>query len=811
MDQYITTEHHNNKKPAKVGIIVVSYNAADAVILTLSSIKLAKNHTPYRVFLVDNASNDIDREKIRTAFNRYHSELGDSWKYIQSDKNLGFSGGNNKGIKEAINDEEITHFCLLNSDVIVTDCWLDRLIEKQCDIISAVTNKADSEQCIPVDYTIDFSKCLDTSGEIRKTVHDQITDFANRWYHAWHGNLVETDVTFFCVIISRIALNRIGFLDETFYPGGFEDDDYCLRAIESGYKIYLARDVFIHHWGSASFGRLQYEYLNKNAQQNKNYLEQKHNFIWKRRPEKPFVSFQMDVAYTISNKEELSSKEYFLNLYIENLTRLLESYELEFHRLSQESSTYQIKEDDALKKLLSQASSFTDLRTQWKKALSDIKILIHQDSKTDISSTYKELPLIIKNIHNIADTNINLHTFLVTQREKFESSQRHFLNRLKSRSKKIYLFLKKGIRFLIDFNGIIFFGGYFYPERQSDGYFQRIQMIDQLFSDQCRLYVESEELPGRNFLFDRPENKVFVLRLSGSKIRRIILRIFVFLTAIRCRKIYFHSILRMKDNQFGKLLHLPMIKNIVDIHGAVPEEFRMHQDFFSGMIYDQEEKLAVEKADKIIVVSNAMTQYLQQKFHKPLTTTRTILYPMFPNFQVTQTDRKYIDNKPVVVYAGGLHKWQQVPKMIHAMINTADHCTHLFFCPEPQTVKKMLPPSIAEKVIVDTKSHDELMATYAECHYGFILREDSIVNRVACPTKLVEYIASGIVPIIDSDEIGDFKQYGMQYVCFDDFLAGRLPIETQRSQMAANNLDIYQQLKQIQQKGSRQIHEFFTQ
>jgi tetratricopeptide (TPR) repeat protein len=49
------------------------------------------------------------------------------------------------------------------------------------------------------------------------------------------------------------VIEKIGGLDERFTPGNYEDDDFCLRAQLAGYKTVIAKDVFIHHYGSKSF------------------------------------------------------------------------------------------------------------------------------------------------------------------------------------------------------------------------------------------------------------------------------------------------------------------------------------------------------------------------------------------------------------------------------------------------------------------------------------------------------------------------------------------------------------------------------
>src|SRR3569623_1182168 len=157
---YITFEDVYAPMKNKVGIGIVSHNASMAGRITLASLRQATNHTAYKLLLIDNASHDLEREKIRQAMETHIAE-GVPWRFIQQEKNLGLSGGNNVGIRIFQDDDEISHVCLLNSDVIVTDFWLDRLIEARGAIVSAITNKADSEQCISVYYDLKLEECLD--------------------------------------------------------------------------------------------------------------------------------------------------------------------------------------------------------------------------------------------------------------------------------------------------------------------------------------------------------------------------------------------------------------------------------------------------------------------------------------------------------------------------------------------------------------------------------------------------------------------------------------------------------------------------
>src|SRR5207245_6640178 len=64
----------------------------------------------------------------------------------------------------------------------------------------------------------------------------------------------------FCLLVKRAVIDRIGGLDCRFGLGNYEDDDFCLRAAIAGYDCVIARDCFIHHYGSRTFTGQQIDY-----------------------------------------------------------------------------------------------------------------------------------------------------------------------------------------------------------------------------------------------------------------------------------------------------------------------------------------------------------------------------------------------------------------------------------------------------------------------------------------------------------------------------------------------------------------------
>ena len=60
----------------------------------------------------------------------------------------------------------------------------------------------------------------------------------------------------FCAAMAKERFRAVGGLDERYGRGLFEDDDLALAVQRRGWRVALARDVFVHHYGGASFSRL---------------------------------------------------------------------------------------------------------------------------------------------------------------------------------------------------------------------------------------------------------------------------------------------------------------------------------------------------------------------------------------------------------------------------------------------------------------------------------------------------------------------------------------------------------------------------
>ena len=352
--------------------------------------------------------------------------------------------------------------------------------------------------------------------------------------------------------------------------------------------------------------------------------------------------------------------------------------------------------------------------------------------------------------------------------------------------------------------GTVIIGGYPYPSRQNDGFFQRIKAVDKLLIGKKRIYLDRLDKLQIDSWCDVPAPNTLVLNISGKYIFRAGLHALYYI--LRTPTIYFHSILSVKKFQW--LMRCPFIKKIVDIHGVVPEEFEYQGDQFNAQKFNKIEEKTIKRADYLIVVSEAMKNHITKKYEGVFSGEFLIL-PILPEIPKQRTRRIYNSNQPIIIYAGGLQKWQQVQKMIDIITQTASLYHYKFYCPNPNEMNMLLPVELINSTTIEinSKSHNELLNEYQNCDFGFILRENNIVNTVSCPTKLVEYIAMGIIPIVDSPNIGDFKSLGLEYINAEDILNHTLPNKETYLEMVKKNYLLYQTLQKIHSEGATSLQQ----
>ena len=108
----------------KIGVVILNYNSWQDTISCTKSILNSKNDI--RIIIVDNVSTDDSFERINSAFNKKEEKI----KILRSDRNGGYSYGNNIGIRYLLNEEGVDYIAILNPDVIIIENVFDSLTEK---------------------------------------------------------------------------------------------------------------------------------------------------------------------------------------------------------------------------------------------------------------------------------------------------------------------------------------------------------------------------------------------------------------------------------------------------------------------------------------------------------------------------------------------------------------------------------------------------------------------------------------------------------------------------------------------------------
>ena len=390
--------------------------------------------------------------------------------------------------------------------------------------------------------------------------------------------------------------------------------------------------------------------------------------------------------------------------------------------------------------------------------------------------------------------------------DKFIAFIRRVLKRL---NKTLLLFLARRCK------SIVVFAPVYTKDNEKDGYIRRIRTIDEaVLSKRIRFYIigehpELEEIRIRRHgkgLYSIAFNSVNVLHFN-----------FIHELVSRCGVLYIHSVYRLlsinPSDRTLELLDIPKLKIIWDVHGAVPEECHLLENHEIGQIAEKAEKRLVEVSDVVICVSRAMETHLKAKYGDSISALFVVL-PILGNigknhgYEQIQSIKKPIDGKPAVIYSGGLQKWQNVPEMIRLVTDTADYYDYRFIVSDPQELMEMIPADILKRIQIKSVPADEIAKEYTECHFGLVLRDDNTVNNVACPTKIVEYLEYGILPVLKSENIGDFKEMGMEWLSIETLANNNLPTKEEIKEMTNKNNLVSRIIIMQQKDGIKAINTF---
>lgn len=214
----------------KVTIIVLNWNGKADTMECMDSLRKV-TYPNYKILLVDNASTDGSVE----LFKKSYPDI----ELIVSDKNLGFAGGNNLGIRRAMEDGA-DMLLLLNNDTTVYPDFLDGLV---------LTAQSDERIGIvgpKICFYGDPQKVWSAGGAINMFT-GAIGNIGEGLPQDSLQGLKRVDYVSGCALLIKSSVVRqIGLMDEDYFLY-FEETDWNVRAHEKGYISVVNNDVRILH------------------------------------------------------------------------------------------------------------------------------------------------------------------------------------------------------------------------------------------------------------------------------------------------------------------------------------------------------------------------------------------------------------------------------------------------------------------------------------------------------------------------------------------------------------------------------------
>ncbi len=253
--------------PPRVFIIILQYNHSQDTIKCLVSVgKL--NYPNFQTVVVDNASQSSEKDNIRSYIKSQSSlqplqghpvsNLQDApVMLLENEKNLGYAGGNNVGIRYAL-ERVADYVFILNNDTTVPPDLLDKLVavaesNPQVGIVGPAIKEGDGRVAYfgkiswlksELKHAYAYPSYPHARLSLAEVIHMQGLALQKKEY-----------VIGAAMLIKREVLEKIEGFDEVYFLY-FEDADLCLRAQLAGYKLKIAPETAIYHQVSSTTSTL---------------------------------------------------------------------------------------------------------------------------------------------------------------------------------------------------------------------------------------------------------------------------------------------------------------------------------------------------------------------------------------------------------------------------------------------------------------------------------------------------------------------------------------------------------------------------
>jgi glycosyltransferase involved in cell wall biosynthesis len=205
----------------------------------------------------------------------------------------------------------------------------------------------------------------------------------------------------------------------------------------------------------------------------------------------------------------------------------------------------------------------------------------------------------------------------------------------------------------------------------------------------------------------------------------------------------------------------PSARYWIWLQGIVPEEARLHMDsVLREQLWNAFERYSLFSAQGLVMVSEAMREHYLRKFPKlrtPIFVMPCVNASLDPRL-IRATPDRY--DHPSFVYAGSMHAWQGIDLTLASFARLQSElplATLTILTKDRAAAQAAVNAAGLSGVTIDFVALEALQSELAKYKYGFVLRDNHIVNQVATPTKVSSYMAAGVIPIM-TDAVKDYAQ-----------------------------------------------------
>jgi GT2 family glycosyltransferase len=221
----------------KIGLVTITYNSANVIDAFIDSVN-RQDFPDFCLYIIDNNSTDGTLKKIEAKANPANTVI------LKNNFNNGVAGGNNQGIKKALEDA-CAYVLLINNDTEFEPALISKLY-------STSKQKKYSVVVPKMMYYSEPQVIWFGGGYFKKT-----SGYIN--YHVGMGEVdkgqyVDREITYAptcCTLIHRQVFEDIGLMDEKYFVY-FDDTDFCYRMLKDArHKMFYINDIkFFHKVGS---------------------------------------------------------------------------------------------------------------------------------------------------------------------------------------------------------------------------------------------------------------------------------------------------------------------------------------------------------------------------------------------------------------------------------------------------------------------------------------------------------------------------------------------------------------------------------